>query len=217
MANQLLSYHNWWSCFLKGLLHLPNLFFSSTHFLSSAARCFWTCTMYKKKIQEGGEEKKDHSEGIWLGLIWKYCFTSSEPNYWSELVVLSKSAHSHCSPDGQGVVWKSVTVTTVCTWTPGFSTALLLCSRSEALLCYLWTWFFLPRDIVSREARHFLLLPPLLCLSCLHVLGKLRRKQKGYMLMPKNQHKLSNYLDAVGYRRLWILKLEWRCLGLYCG
>lgn len=40
----------------------------------------------KKKIQEEGEERKDHSEGIWLVLIWKYCFTSSEPNYWSELI-----------------------------------------------------------------------------------------------------------------------------------
>lgn len=141
MAKQLLSYHNWWSCFLKGLVHLPNLFFSSTFFLSSAARCFWTCTIYKKKIQEGGEERKDLSEGIWLGLIWKYCFTSSEPNYWSELVVLSKPAHCHRSPDGQGVVRRSVTVTTVCTWTPGYLTALLSCSRSEALLCYLWTSF----------------------------------------------------------------------------
>lgn len=149
----------------KGLVHFPNLFFSSTHLLSSAARCFWTCTMYKKKIQEGGEEKKDHSEGIWLGLIWKYCFTSSEPNYWSELVVLSKSAHSHRSPDGQGVVRKSVTVTTVCTWTPGFSTALLLCSRSEALLCYLWTWFYTQRQCLKRSQTFFCSF--LLCCICL--------------------------------------------------
>lgn len=155
MAKQLLSYHNWWSCFLKGLVHLPNLFFSSTLFLSSAARCFWTCTIYKKKIQEGGEERKDHSEGIWLGLIWKYCFTSSEPNYWSELVVLRKPAHSHRSPDGQGVVRRSVTVTTVCTWTPGYSTALLSCSRSEALLCYLWTSFQTQRQCLKRSQTFF--------------------------------------------------------------
>lgn len=133
--------------------------FSSTCFLSSSARCFWTCVQYKKKkkkIQEGGEEKKDHSEGIWLVLIWKYCFTSSEPNYWSELVVLSEPAHSHRSPDGQGVVHKSVTVTMVCTWTPGSSTALLLCSRSEALLCYRWTRFYTHRQCLKRHQTFFI-------------------------------------------------------------
>lgn len=66
-------------------------------------------------MQEGEEERKDRFEGIWLVLIWKYCFTSSEANYWSELVVLGEQAQSHCSPDGQGEVVESVTMTTVCT------------------------------------------------------------------------------------------------------
>lgn len=74
-----------------------------------------------------------------------------------------------------------------------------------------------PETVSQEKPDIFLLLPPLLRLSCLHVLGKLRRKQKECMLMPNNQHKPSNYLDAVGYRRPWTLKLEWRCLSLYCG
>lgn len=64
-------------------------------------------------MQEGEEERKDSSEGIWLVLIWKYCFTSYELNYWSELAVLREQAPSHHSPDGQGVV--AVPRTTVCT------------------------------------------------------------------------------------------------------
>ena len=53
----------------------------------------------KKKAQEGeGEERKDSSEGIWLVLIWKYCFTSSELNYWSELAVLREQAERHRQP-----------------------------------------------------------------------------------------------------------------------
>lgn len=78
-------------------------------FLSSKARCFWICVKYFLKIQEGEEKSKDHSGEIWLILIWKYCLTSAEPNYLSELVVLSEPAHSHYSTDGQGVVRKSVT------------------------------------------------------------------------------------------------------------
>lgn len=65
-------------------------------------------------MQEREEERKDSSEEIWLVLIWKYCFTSSEPNYWSELAVLGEEALSHHSPDAQGVVGGSVTVSTVC-------------------------------------------------------------------------------------------------------
>ena len=50
-------------------------------------------------MQEGGEEeRKDSSEGIWLVLIWKYCFTSSELNYWSELAVLGEQAERHRQP-----------------------------------------------------------------------------------------------------------------------
>ena len=50
-------------------------------------------------MQEGeGEERKDSSEGIWLVLIWKYCFTSSELNYWSELAVLREQAERHRQP-----------------------------------------------------------------------------------------------------------------------
>lgn len=74
------------------LVHLPSLclffFFcsstSSFHLQPDAfghVRC-------KKKMQEGEEERKDSSKGIWLVLIWKYCFTSSELNYRSELAVL---------------------------------------------------------------------------------------------------------------------------------
>lgn len=110
-----------------------------------------------KTIQEEGEKRTGHSEGIWLVLIWKYCFTSSEPNYWSELIVLSPPAHSHCSADGQGVVRRSVTATTVCTWTPGFSTTLLLCSRSEALLCYCWTRYYTHRQCLKRNQTFFTL------------------------------------------------------------
>lgn len=49
-------------------------------------------------MQEGEEERKDSSKGIWLVLIWKYCFTSSELNYWSELAVLRKQAERHRQP-----------------------------------------------------------------------------------------------------------------------
>lgn len=49
-------------------------------------------------MQEGEEERKDSSKGIWLVLIWKYCFTSSELNYWSELAVLREQAESHRQP-----------------------------------------------------------------------------------------------------------------------
>lgn len=62
-------------------------------------------------MQEGGEERKDSSEGMWLTSIWKYCFTSSELNYWSELAVLWEQAQSHCSPDGQEAAGGSVAVT----------------------------------------------------------------------------------------------------------
>jgi len=44
----------------------------------------------KKKMQEGEEERKDSSKGIWLVLIWKYYFSSSEQNYCSELTVLGE-------------------------------------------------------------------------------------------------------------------------------
>lgn len=67
----------------------------------------------ENKMQEGEEERRDSSEEIWLVLIWKYCFTSSEPHYWSELAVLREQALSHRSPDGQGVVGGSVTMSTV--------------------------------------------------------------------------------------------------------
>lgn len=50
-------------------------------------------------MQEGGEEeRKDSSKGIWLILIWKYCFTSSELNYWPELAVLTEQAERHRQP-----------------------------------------------------------------------------------------------------------------------
>lgn len=51
-------------------------------------------------MQEGEEEeeRKDSSKGIWLVLIWKYCFTSSELNYWSELAVLREQAERHRQP-----------------------------------------------------------------------------------------------------------------------
>lgn len=49
-------------------------------------------------MQEGEEERKDSSKGIWLVLIWKYCFTSSELNYRSELVVLREQADFHRQP-----------------------------------------------------------------------------------------------------------------------
>lgn len=93
-----------------------------------------------EKKQEGEEERKDSSEGIWLILIWKYCFTSSEPNYCFELAVLGEQAQSHHSPDGQGLVGGSVTVTTVRSWTPGFlsAVAILLCSTSDMPFCYCW-------------------------------------------------------------------------------
>lgn len=49
-------------------------------------------------MQEGEEERKDSSKGIWLILISKYCFTSSELNYWPELVVLGEQAERHRQP-----------------------------------------------------------------------------------------------------------------------
>ena len=49
-------------------------------------------------MQEGEEERKDSSKGIWLVLIWKYCFTSSELNYWAELAVLREQAERHRQP-----------------------------------------------------------------------------------------------------------------------
>lgn len=98
-------------------------------------------------MQEGEEERKDSSEGIWLVLIWKYCFTSSELNYCSELVVLREQAQSHRSPDGQALVGESVTVTTVCTLR---AVAVLLCSRSEVLLCYCWTQFYTQGQCLPR-------------------------------------------------------------------
>lgn len=48
--------------------------------------------------EEEEEERKDSSKGIWLILIWKYCFTSSELNYWSELAVLREQAERHWQP-----------------------------------------------------------------------------------------------------------------------
>lgn len=109
----------------------------------------------KEKMQEGEEERKDSSEGIWLVLIWKYCYTSSELNYCSELVVLREQAQSHRSPDGQALVGGSVTVTTVCTWTPGLSraVAVLLCSRSDVLLCYCWTQFYTRGQCLQRSQK----------------------------------------------------------------
>lgn len=112
----------------------------ATRILSSSARSFWTCKM-QKKMQEGGEERKDSSEGMWLTSIWKYCFTSSELNYWSELAVLWEQAQSHCSPDGQEVAGGSVAVTMVCTWTSIFWGALLSCGTSEVHRCFCWTKF----------------------------------------------------------------------------
>lgn len=49
-------------------------------------------------MQEREEERKDSSGGIWLVLIWKYCFTSSELNYLSELAVLREQAERHRQP-----------------------------------------------------------------------------------------------------------------------
>lgn len=49
-------------------------------------------------MHEREEERKDSSKGIWLVLIWKYCFTSSELNYWPELAVLRKQAERHRRP-----------------------------------------------------------------------------------------------------------------------
>lgn len=49
-------------------------------------------------MQEGEEERKDSSKGIWLVLIWKYCFTSSELNYWPEPAVLREQAVRHRQP-----------------------------------------------------------------------------------------------------------------------
>lgn len=49
-------------------------------------------------MQEGEEERKDSSKGIWLVLIWKYYFTSSELNYWPELAVLREQAVCHRQP-----------------------------------------------------------------------------------------------------------------------
>lgn len=72
----------------------------------------------KKNAGRRRKEREDSSKGIWLVLIWKYCFTSSELNYWSELGVLGKQAACHTGPDGQGVVCRSVTVAMVSTRTP---------------------------------------------------------------------------------------------------
>jgi len=48
--------------------------------------------------RNAGKRRKDSSKGIWLVLIWKYCFTSSELNYWSELAVLGEQAERHRQP-----------------------------------------------------------------------------------------------------------------------
>lgn len=139
-------------------------------------------------MQEGEEERKDSSEGIWLVLIWKYCYTSSELNYCSELVVLREQAQSHRSPDGQALVGGSVTVTTVCTWTPGLSraVAVLLCSRSDVLLCYCWTQFYTRGQCLQRSQKFwdsftlsfFVLFPATFCLARVYLLRNQKKEKK---------------------------------------
>lgn len=148
------------------------------------------------KMQEGEEERKDSSEEIWLVLIWKCCFTSSEPNYWSELAVLRDQAQSHRSPDGQGAVGGSVTVSAVCTWTPGFSraVAVLLCSRSEVLL--LFFFYCCRRSSVSSDSRSFKTIS--LSLFCALFLAIVCLAHVYLLIKPKRQvHKKSKYVKTI--------------------
>lgn len=131
------------------------LFLSSPSFFHSQPDVFWTC---KKKKKYRKERKKDSSEEIWIVLIWKYSFTSSDLNYWVELAVLREQAQRHRGPRWTG------TGLHICpcehwSFPTGHQSRLCVCVglRSEPML---WGMFLEE----SPDASAFVLLPA--CVVC---------------------------------------------------
>lgn len=189
MAKQLLSYHNWWSCFLKGLVHLPNLFFSSTLFLSSAARCFWTCTIYKKKNPGRRRRKKGPFWGNMAGINLEILFYL----IWTKLLVWTRCPQKAGTLPPQPRWARSGPQICHCDHGVHMNPWLFNSSpfmqqiRSTSLLSL---DFISDPETVSQEEPDIFFYSFLLCcvcLACLHVLGKLRRRKKRTenMLMPK--------------------------------
>lgn len=207
MAKQLLSYRNWWSCFLKGLVHLPNLFFSSTLFLSSAARCFWTCTIYKKNPGRR-RRKKGPFWGNMAGINLEILFYL----IWTKLLVWTRCPQQAGTQPPQPRWARSGLQ--ICHYDHGvhmnpwlFNSSPFMQFRSTSLLSL--DFIFDPETVSQEEPDIFLLFSPLLRLSCMFAcLRKTEEEQK------ENQEHANAEKDMPGEYEKWTYLIPGVLLGI---
>lgn len=154
--------------------------FSSTCFLSSSARCFWTCVQYKKKKNPGRRRRK-------------------KGPFWGNMARINLEILFY-------LIWTKLLVWTRCPQRAGTQPPQPRWARSGPQICHcdhgvhMNPWFFnsspfmqqirstsllsldsiLYPQTVSQETPDifYSFLLCCVCLACLHVLWKMRRKQK---------------------------------------